>query len=60
MIESAANAAVAIPQQPQTQASLQDQMIVLRFAAVRLGLYDAADAIGLRYLEASPHTDHRA
>jgi hypothetical protein len=49
-----------ITQQPQTQASLTAQMVVL-MAANRLGLYDAADAIGRRYLEtvAGPDTDTR-
>jgi hypothetical protein len=50
-----------ITQQPQTQASLTAQMVVLKMAANRLGLYDAADAIGRRYLEtvAGPDTDTR-
>ena len=32
-----------IPQQPQRQDSLTNQLADLRIAAVRLGLYDAAD-----------------
>jgi hypothetical protein len=32
-----------IPQQPQTQESLSDQLLVLQAAANKLGLYDAAE-----------------
>jgi len=32
-----------IPQQPQTQVALDDQLRALQLAATRLGLYDAAD-----------------
>lgn len=34
-----------IPQQPQTQAPLADQLRVLQGFANRLGLYDAADCV---------------
>lgn len=36
-----------VPQQPQVQNALGDQLILLRVVADRLGLYDAADY--LRY-----------
>jgi hypothetical protein len=39
-----------MPQQPQRQYGTDEQLRVLRVAANRLGLYDAADAIG-RWLE---------
>ncbi len=32
-----------VPRQSPSQASLNDQLIALQFAAQRLGLYDAAD-----------------
>lgn len=32
-----------LPQQPQHQGSVQTQLVILREAANRLGLYDAAD-----------------
>lgn len=35
-----------VPQQPQRQYGTDEQLRVLRVAANRLGLYDAADAIG--------------
>jgi hypothetical protein len=35
----------AVPQQPQTQAALSDQLRVLQAFANRLGLYDAADCV---------------
>ena len=35
----------AIPRQPQTQASLAEQLATLRNIGTRLGLYDAVDAI---------------
>jgi len=34
-----------IPQRPQTQVSLIEQLAVLQHAANRLGLYDAADFV---------------
>jgi hypothetical protein len=34
-----------IPQQPQVQASLQEQLVQMRVAANKLGCYDAADFI---------------
>jgi hypothetical protein len=34
-----------IPQQPQYLGSLEDQLLRLREAANRLGLYDAADVL---------------
>jgi len=34
-----------IPQQPQSQKSLETQLFALRIVADRLGLYDAADFI---------------
>jgi len=43
-------AARAIPRQPQTQASLDDQLKTLRIAANRLGLYDAADFLGRKII----------
>jgi hypothetical protein len=33
---------------PQTQASLQEQLVALQLAAVKLGLYDAADWLKAR------------
>jgi len=42
---SALNAAKQIPQVPQTQMALNDQLKILRIAANKLGLYDAADFI---------------
>jgi hypothetical protein len=42
---SALEAAKQIPQVPQTQASLIYQLKILRIAANKLGLYDAADFI---------------
>ena len=38
----------AIPQQPQTQGPLTDQLLALRVAANRLGLWDAADYLRRR------------
>jgi hypothetical protein len=35
--------ALSIPQQPQSQAPLDEQLLELRIAANRLGLYDGAD-----------------
>jgi hypothetical protein len=42
---SALNAVKQIPQVPQTQMALNDQLKILRIAANKLGLYDAADFI---------------
>jgi hypothetical protein len=42
---SALDVAKQIPQMPQTQMALNDQLEILRIAANRLGLYDAADFI---------------
>lgn len=42
-MSSQADAILAIPQQPQNQASLREQLFLLLAAANRLGLYDAAD-----------------
>ena len=47
-----------IPQQPQVQYSLTAQLSELRFAANRLGLYDAADFIRDR-LEQSQYVERR-
>jgi hypothetical protein len=43
-------AAAQIAQQPQAQYSLHEQLTILRVAANRLGLYDAADFVG-RYVD---------
>ena len=42
---SALDVARQIPQVPQTQRALNDQLKILRIAANKLGLYDAADFI---------------
>ena len=42
---SALDIAKQIPQVPQTQMALNDQLKILRIAANKLGLYDAADFI---------------
>lgn len=42
---SALDIAKQIPQVPQTQMALNNQLKILRIAANRLGLYDAADFI---------------
>ena len=47
-----------VPQQPQCQASLTDQLQIVHAAAARLGCYDAADLIWKRLL--STHTEIRA
>lgn len=44
-IHPALKAANEIPQQRQTQMALNDQLRILRVAANKLGLYDAADFI---------------
>ena len=46
MQDEALNRVIAeIPQQPQRQYGTDEQLAVLRDAANKLGLYDAADAI---------------
>lgn len=42
---SSLDVAKQIPQVPQTQMALNDQLRILRIAANKLGLYDAADFI---------------
>lgn len=39
-----------IPQQAQAQFATTDQLQILQYVAVRLGLYDAADLIQRRFL----------
>lgn len=46
--------ALLIPQEPQSQASLDEQLRELQIAANRLGLYDAADIIE-RVVSKQPH-----
>ena len=43
------------PQQPQTQSSVQSQLVTLYMAANRLGLYDAADLIQRLLKSDRPH-----
>jgi hypothetical protein len=40
-----------IPQQPQVQCTVDDQLRALRVVAVKFGLYDAADAIQRTFIE---------
>lgn len=42
---------------PQSQASLQDQLDMLSIAAIKLGLYDAADWMKAKEAEYSAYTE---